>query len=461
MSIELIIFLIIVNCGLFGFIIFFFLDSILTPKRAEVIQELIQQGKLTLAIQTAKKMIARNSRNCDAYYLLGKAYQLEGKNELALMAFKTVNKISIFSNICQETVFRRELAALYLQFGEEQEALKEFILLINLEPYNAMHYYQIGKIYDALYNREKAAIYYKKAIDRNIKLSEAYSAYGRIMYETQLFPDAKKALSKAIRLAPDNGLAHLYLGRIYADNNEYHKAFQEFSISQKDPKLKLASLIEIGICHLAIDKIEDAQESLEKALNTADENFDPDEILYARYYLAVCYEKSRKLDEAIQLWEAIDMQRKNFRDVPKKLQLYQVVGTNDLIKEFLTMPDEQFEKICRQILKIQKYKALDMEVLPQGFLFTVEEHSRKNDHLLRKRPRLFKILRILDDIDLEQVRGFHKQLIMKNIRNGCMLTCGQFTRSAREFSKTHPIELLDKDNLLDILQTIDASRAKE
>jgi hypothetical protein len=59
------------------------------------------------------------------------------------------------------------------------------------------------------------------------------------------------------------------------------------------------------------------------------------ESLYARYFLAMCYEKTYELPKAIAQWDKIYAQKKNFRDVGEKLTRYidQRTGVEDKEKE--------------------------------------------------------------------------------------------------------------------------------
>ena len=57
---------------------------------------------------------------------------------------------------------------------------------------------------------------------------------------------------------------------------------------------------------------------LDKYFDLDKENINP-ETLYARYFLASCYEKIRMIDKAIEQWTIIYKRNKTFRDVSAKL----------------------------------------------------------------------------------------------------------------------------------------------
>ncbi len=68
-----------------GFLAWFIIKSLVTPKKIEGIEKLLKQGKNQAAIKLAKSLITKNPRDTEAHYLLGKAYLMDKKTELALM----------------------------------------------------------------------------------------------------------------------------------------------------------------------------------------------------------------------------------------------------------------------------------------------------------------------------------------------------------------------------------------
>ena len=429
----------------------------LIPKKIEIIQELISQGKSSQAIRGVRRLIAKNPRDCDAHYLLAKAYTLEGKDELALWEYKAINQIAVFSDICREVDFREEITSLYLKFGEEEEALKEFILLTKLVPQKAEYYYKAGQLFEARNNTGKAVSYYKQAIAFNPYFSDAYSAYGQMMYKTHFLTEAKAALLKAIQQQPDSYRAYFYLGRVYKDLENYPDALVAFENALQNPSLKKSSLIEQGICHLAMKNYEQAQTGLLRAIHFSDENQESNETLHARYYLSKCYEETRQLNKAIEQWDIIDSKKKDFLDIPKKLKQYQDLRADDSIKDFLTASSQQFEQICRQIAAAMHHSVIAYEPATDGALIKAEEKGSRIGPANRRFPRLFRIFRTPDDIALSSIRIFSEQLKKANLHSGYCITCSDFTRSAREYAEIRPIELIERKKLLEIFSRIEIS----
>ena len=96
----------------------FLVKSLIAPKRAEHILKLIKQKKLSEAEKSAKRILAKNPNNYLVHYYLGKVYLAENRAELALMEYKTVSENAVFGEDIAEVPFRKEIASLYLKFGQ-------------------------------------------------------------------------------------------------------------------------------------------------------------------------------------------------------------------------------------------------------------------------------------------------------------------------------------------------------
>jgi len=208
------------------FLSYLIFKSILSPKKIENIQKLIKQGKYPAAIKTAKSILAKNPRDFKAHYFLGKAYLLDGKPELALMEYKIVNQTAIFDSSFSETEFRKQISQLYYKYNQPDEALKEYLLLIKLEPQVSEHYYNAGKIFESRSRSEQALAHYQKAISLDKRNVKAYAALGLLLYRAKQYGEAKKAIDYAISLSPQTYSSYYYLGKILKEGKDYAGAIK-------------------------------------------------------------------------------------------------------------------------------------------------------------------------------------------------------------------------------------------
>jgi len=462
MSTGIIVFIIIISSGILGVLIFFLIRIYLLPKKIGTLDAHIQQGKIQPVIKSAKQILAKNPRNVEAHYLLGKAYAKDGRTELALMEYKAINKIGIFEGICKEVPFRKEIASLYLQFGQEEEALKEYILLTKKEPFEAQHFYNVGKLFEARNKSKQAVGYYKKALELNPRFSDGWFALGQLLLRAKRLNDAKEAFTRALKLQPDNYKAYFYLGRLLKDSKDYAGALKAFENAQKDQEFKAKALIERGSIYLANQNYSSAARELERAIKLLEEKAQTsNDLLFARYFLSICHEKTRNIDKAIEQWEKIYAKNKAFRDVAEKLSRYQELRADDRIKDFITESPEAFEKTCKKIANAMHLAVTDYMEVPDGCQMTTVDQDRDKWRNTRKFPKFLRILRTPEIIDLGTVRNFYEKMKVANVIHGYILTSSEFSRSAYEFAESRPIDLLPKEKLQELLHKTDNAEEKK
>jgi len=134
MSLALVI-IIFLGVGI-SFLIFFVVKGIIVPKKNADSANFNNRGETLKAIRAAKAAIEKDPQDAEAHYLLGKAFLADKRDEQAYREYKSANRLGISGKNIPETAFRETLAALYVQFHEPEEALKEYISLIKLFPEN-------------------------------------------------------------------------------------------------------------------------------------------------------------------------------------------------------------------------------------------------------------------------------------------------------------------------------------
>ena len=436
---------------LIGFLGVFVIKSLATPKKIDSINKLIKQQKYAAAQKLAKTLIAKDSRDYHAHYYLGKAYLADHKNELALMEYKTVAQNAIFDAQIPEAEFRTQLSQLYLKFNQLDDALKEFLLLTKLEPTNAEHFYNCGKIYEHQNNAETALGFFQKAIKFNKRHVKAYAEMGMILFRAKQFGEAKKAIDYAIRLSPETFSTYYYLGKILKESKDYPAAVKAFEKACRDPEFKQRALLERGSCYMLANAVDNAQAEFEKAVK-ASKDEKSQESLYARYFLAACYEKTRKIDKAIEQWQIISKINHNFRDVPTKLSEYKDLQSNDSLKEFLTCSSGEFAEICKKAALVG-FNMIAQTVEEKKWGCQIIATEQKKDDWMNMRKQLFLInfyreTDPIEDAEIRRVLDFAKS---KNCTKAYACTSSEFTRTAMSFAENRPIELVSKEKLEAIL----------
>lgn len=422
------------------------------PKKAESIQKLIKQKKIPQAIKIARQIISKDNNNYIAHYYLGKAYLADNRAELALSEYRLVADNALFGSHLPENEFRKELAYLYTKFNRNDDALKEYLLLSKLEPRNAEHFFNAGKIYLEQNRADIALKCFQKAVLLDKKHAKAHAELGLILYRAKQLVDAKKEIDIALKLNPQTYSGHYYLGKIYKDSHDYGNAIKEFEISQHDAEFKQKALIEKALCYMMGNRYDNAIIDLQRAIDIDKDNSKQD-TLHARYFLAACYEKMRQLEKALEQWHLISKKSRAFRDVAQKLAEYKDVQTNDSLKDYLTSSPGEFVEICKKIVT-NAFEMTVTEPVQTPYGAEIFATNQSGDTWINVRRQAC-LLRFFRDSDTIEERSIHEMLdTMKS--NGCtkgfMLTSSEFSRNAQIFSEGRPVELIERPRLEQLLK---------
>ena len=439
---------IIVGAALLAFTIYV-LRTVLAPRRIEAIAEMLRQGKVQAAARAARAIVTKDPRNVDARFLLGQAYVKDEKSELALMEMKAINQIGKFGEVATELVYRKEVVSLYERYDQVDEALKECLLLVKMEPDKAEHYFRCAGLFEKRGDPERAVKYYIRAIQLDPNLGEGHYRLGVLLYRQKKTVDARNELTLAIKHDADNAEAHFYLGRMLKDAGDYTGALASLERAQKSPELKVRALVERGGTYMSMKNYERAVSDLTRAIRLAPEG-SSQEVLYGHYFLALCYEKARKLEKAIEHWEYIYAKRPGFRDVAEKLSQYQDLRTDDSIKDYVTSSEEEFTQMCHEAAEALNLSVRDTSPVPNGCQIIATESASKWRNA-RRITRVIWFLRVPEVLTDSAVRSLLDHMRKANIPRGTIFTSSSYSRSAREYAQSRPIDLCGKEELQRIL----------
>ncbi|MBN2444896.1 MAG: tetratricopeptide repeat protein [Spirochaetales bacterium] len=424
--------------------------NILGPRKIEQLLDLVNQNKTALVIKYAKRLIAKDPRNTTIHFILGNAYITEKNYDLALVEFRAINLIGVFDpKYCPEVPFRKKIAELFLRFEQIDEALKEYLLLVQLEPFNPQHYFNAGKLFEERHTNETAIQYYEKTLEVDKQHSDAHFHLGHLYYRQKKMIEARTELEAAIKIDPEKYGAHFYLGKILKDTHDFSSALFHFEEALKEPELRIKATVEKGSTYFFLGKFEKAIPELQRAITlTADES--SNDSLYARYYLGQCFENVRDIERAIEQWEKIYQKKPTFLDVPGKLSQYQELRIDDKIKDYLTVKDADFVKLCKIVVTAMNLQIREItELVNCCQIIAVEAESKWRN--ARKLPRLIRFYRISEIIKDATVRQISEEMKKLNVKRCVIFSTSGFTKLAYDFAETRPIDLFGKEKLQELL----------
>ncbi|MGK7932889.1 MAG: tetratricopeptide repeat protein [Microcystaceae cyanobacterium] len=179
-----------------------------------------KQGKLEEATISFRIAIQLNPYYTYAYQNLGDALSAQGKYEEAITNYQMVLSLPNQQGTNQQGIpvsthvlaYQNLGNALYYQ-GKLEEAIESYRKAIQLNPYDASTYINLGlKVYFPEGRLEEAIKNVRIAIQLNPDNSFAYTALGVVLDEQGKYEEAIESYRQAIQLNPDDAHAHAYVG---------------------------------------------------------------------------------------------------------------------------------------------------------------------------------------------------------------------------------------------------------
>ena len=408
----------------------------------------MQKGKTQAVIKAAKAILVKEPKNADVRYFLGKAFLTEKKESEAFSEYKSLSQSGAMGEFIPEEEFRGELAQLFVKNRQAEEALKEYILLIKKHPEKPEYYYWAGKLFNERNRTDMAQNYLRKAAELAPRDAKIQFELGVMLYKSKNTKESKDALERSLKYEGDNAQAYYYLGKIQKDAKDYPGAAATLEKAARDPAYRLRAMLEKGSCYLALNSVEKAIPDLERAVKSITEE-KAQESLYARYYLAMCYEKIHEMEKAIEQWDKIASFKTGFKDVDAKLSQYEEMREDDSVKDFLSAGNQDFVEICKKIVAVAFSLAVKSAktIRPDGVELVAIENAAS-----RKPPRLVRIYRSPEMVDDGKIRSILDDAKQQNMGRAVVMTSTGFTRPALEYAEQRPIELFGKDKLQSLLR---------
>ncbi|HOT91152.1 MAG TPA: tetratricopeptide repeat protein [Anaerolineae bacterium] len=119
-------------------------------------------------------------------------------------------------------------AAIYLNMGEYEKAIREFNQALALDPTCTQAYYDRGLAYAQRQYYEQAAADFSRVIELDPQHADAYYNRGLIYARQGTFEQALADYNQAIALNPDDPLAYNSRGNVYYHHKDYARALADY-----------------------------------------------------------------------------------------------------------------------------------------------------------------------------------------------------------------------------------------
>jgi len=280
---------------------------------------------------------------------------------------------------------------------------------------------------------------------------------GHSLFRLKKPKEAMNFIRKAIDLAPEDKESLYTLAECYHEANQIEQALRIFNHLRADPVMGPNSCLIAGTIHLDTRQYEAAIQDFEIGLKHT--NIKVDILAELRYKLATTLLKMNDISKAIPHLKQLNSENPGYKDVTILLGKYIELSANRNLQTFLMGSSADFIALCRRIVMTYfgraKVKITNITVNKTEWADILAEidTSKWSDLIM------FRFIRTQGSIGELVVRDFGSHLKDVKAGKGVCITVGQYTDEAKKYTEAHLIDLIEKDKLQQILNSLDGKSA--
>jgi len=409
------------------------------------------------AIKEASKRLAQNPNDPEALYTIASAYFEEQNFDKALRSFESlIDQVTMNHNIQGidnfEVFLRYGISARKLNLLDQ--AYKGFSMARSFRQDNFEVNYELGALEFDRKNYEKAVQLLSAARTQDPDSPAVLRYLGHALFRLKKPKEAMNFIRKAIDLAPEDKESLYTLAECYHEANQTEQALRIFNHLRADPAMGPNSCLIAGQIHLDTRQYEAAVQDFEIGLKHT--NIKADILADLRYRLATTLIKLNEIGKAIPHLKQLQSENPSYKDVNILLGKYIELNANRNLQLFLMGSSADFIALCRKIVMTYfpraKVKITNITVNKAEWADILAEiDSPKWSDLI-----MFRFIRTQGSIGELIVRDFHSHLKEVKAGKGICITVGQYTDEAKKYTEARLIDLIEKDKLQYILNSLDA-----
>jgi len=409
------------------------------------------------ALKEASKRLAQNPNDPEALFIVANSYFEQGSWDKAMKAFETLIESASSKN--EEHKFE-----IYMQYGIAarnlnmlDQAYKGLSTARTVRQDNFEVNYELGALEFERKNYERAIQLLQQARSQEPDSPAVLRYLGHALFRLKKPKEAMTFIRKAIDLAPEDKESLYTLGECYQEANQTEQALRIFNHLRADPAMGANACLIAGTIHLDTRQYEAAIQDFEIGLRH--QNIKADILAELRYRLATTYIKLNEIGKAIPHLKQIQAENPSYKDVNIMLSKYIELNANRNLQIFLMGSSADFIALCRKIVITYfpkaKVKITNIAVNKSEWADILAEiDTPKWSDVI-----MFRFIRSQGSIGELIVRDFHSHLKEVKAGKGICISVGNFTEEAKRYTEARLIDLMEKDKLQAILNSVDAKIA--
>jgi lipopolysaccharide biosynthesis regulator YciM len=407
-------------------------------------------------IKEASKRLTQNPRDPEALYTMGDIHFQDSAWEKALKTYETLIELVVSGQAPAinefEVNLRYALSALKLNMTDA--AYRGLIAARSIRQDNFEVNYNLGYLEFQRKNYEKAIQLLQHAQTQDPESPAVLRYLGHSYFRIKKPKEAMNFIRKAIDLAPDDKESLYTLAECYYEANQTDQAQRIFTHLRADPLMGPSACLLSGTININARQYEAAIQDFEIGLKH--QNIKPDVQIELEYRLATAYLKQNDIGKALPLLKMVQLANPSYKDVPVLIGKYQELNANKNLQIFLMAPSADFVALCRKIVMgyfpRAKVKITNISVSKSEWAdILAEVDTPKWSDII-----MFRFIRTQGAIGELIVRDFHSHLKEVKAGKGICITVGNFTDEAKRYTEARLIDLIEKERLQALLNSLDA-----
>lgn len=289
------------------------------------------QEKYSKAAETYETIISRNPDYTYGLYSLARMYQHLNQPEKAIRIYEKITEeigydfdvlkrmyeiyfdnkeyekcIETLSAILKiypfDTIYKKQLAALYVLIGRNDEAEKLYTEILIIDPKDKEILTELTKIYFTQNEMEKGFDKFRKILGKDSLSYEEKAQLGEIYYnliaqDSEAIMIAKNIFTNVNENYPDKWLPYYFLGAIDIINKDFDAYPAKFEQALQIADTAKDALLQIGYVYFTQNKLPEAENALSKAVRLFPEDFQ------ANYFFGLVLQRKGDEPTAIKYFE--------------------------------------------------------------------------------------------------------------------------------------------------------------
>ncbi len=295
------------------------------------------------AEEFARKAVAEEPNNWEAYVYLGQALAQQEKFSEAAEAFKKGREVAPEAK--KQLVYDIQRSFFVINYNKGitanstmnyAEAAEFFEKAVAMDPDDPKGYVNLGVAYSMMGQSGKALEAFRGGVEADSTSVDAWRNLGITYQSTGDFAAAGQAFIKVVELAPDDSDGLFSLGDMYFNQKDFEKSLEYYLRAAEARTDDAALQYQIGAAYFSLENYTEAGQGFQRAAALARDK-DPDLYKDAMFNLGVAYIQMENFDAAISTLETV-------LQIEETAELHEMLGAAYSKKGMKDRAIQEFEK---------------------------------------------------------------------------------------------------------------------